>query len=293
MATYIFGHRNKIHIINLEKTLAKYNEAIAFVKKLSAKKGSILFVGDTSGTYYQDNARLFWDSTSYRLGLLTATPTIDLGMSGAAARIWGLERHSTANTAGNTLTIRAGGATTGATDKNGGSLILAPGKATGSGTSSVVIQAVAAGSAGTTDNSPATICTVASTGLSCSGTGAFTGAVSGTTGTFTGALSGTRVKGAQSALTSAAGAVTFDATIANSFKITLTEATTLTVSGAAAGQTITAIVCQDGTGSHTWAWPNTFKAGFTVTSTLNKCDTQDFICDGTNCWAKSAGSQSM
>jgi small subunit ribosomal protein S2 len=45
MATYIFGHRNKIHIINLEKTLAKYNEAIAFVKKLSAKKGSILFVG--------------------------------------------------------------------------------------------------------------------------------------------------------------------------------------------------------------------------------------------------------
>jgi small subunit ribosomal protein S2 len=45
MATYIFGHRNKIHIINLEKTLAKYNEAIAFVKKLSAKKGTILFVG--------------------------------------------------------------------------------------------------------------------------------------------------------------------------------------------------------------------------------------------------------
>jgi small subunit ribosomal protein S2 len=45
MATFIFGHRNKIHIINLEKTLAKYNEAIAFVKKLSAKKGSILFVG--------------------------------------------------------------------------------------------------------------------------------------------------------------------------------------------------------------------------------------------------------
>ncbi|MBS1208043.1 MAG: ribosomal protein [Proteobacteria bacterium] len=45
MAQYIFGHRNKIHIVNLEKTLAKYNEAMAFVKKLSANKGNILFVG--------------------------------------------------------------------------------------------------------------------------------------------------------------------------------------------------------------------------------------------------------
>ncbi|MDP2809626.1 MAG: 30S ribosomal protein S2 [Rhodocyclaceae bacterium] len=44
MAQYIFGHRNKIHIINLEKTLAKYNEAMAFVKKTAAKKGTILFV---------------------------------------------------------------------------------------------------------------------------------------------------------------------------------------------------------------------------------------------------------
>jgi len=45
MAPYIFGHRNKIHIINLEKTLAKYNEAMGFLKKLSANKGTVLFVG--------------------------------------------------------------------------------------------------------------------------------------------------------------------------------------------------------------------------------------------------------
>jgi small subunit ribosomal protein S2 len=45
MAPFIFGHRNKIHIINLEKTLVKYQEAIAFIKKLSAKKGTVLFVG--------------------------------------------------------------------------------------------------------------------------------------------------------------------------------------------------------------------------------------------------------
>ena len=44
MAPFIFGHRNKIHIVNLEKTLAKYQEAIAFVKKLAAKKGTVLFV---------------------------------------------------------------------------------------------------------------------------------------------------------------------------------------------------------------------------------------------------------
>ena len=45
MAPYIFGARNKIHIVNLEQTLAKYNEAMAFVKKLSANRGTILFVG--------------------------------------------------------------------------------------------------------------------------------------------------------------------------------------------------------------------------------------------------------
>ncbi|HTP63232.1 MAG TPA: 30S ribosomal protein S2 [Burkholderiales bacterium] len=45
MAQYIFGHRNKIHIINLEKTLALYQEAVKFVRQLAANKGNILFVG--------------------------------------------------------------------------------------------------------------------------------------------------------------------------------------------------------------------------------------------------------
>ncbi|MBN8449188.1 MAG: 30S ribosomal protein S2 [Candidatus Accumulibacter sp.] len=45
MAPYIFGARNKIHIVNLEQTLAKYNEAMTFVRRLSANKGNILFVG--------------------------------------------------------------------------------------------------------------------------------------------------------------------------------------------------------------------------------------------------------
>ncbi|HYG46117.1 MAG TPA: 30S ribosomal protein S2 [Bordetella sp.] len=45
MAPYIFGHRNKIHIINLEQTVAKYQEATKFVKQITARGGSILFVG--------------------------------------------------------------------------------------------------------------------------------------------------------------------------------------------------------------------------------------------------------
>ncbi len=45
MAPYIFGHRNKIHIVNLEKTLAMYQEARKFVRQLSANKGAVLFVG--------------------------------------------------------------------------------------------------------------------------------------------------------------------------------------------------------------------------------------------------------
>jgi small subunit ribosomal protein S2 len=45
MAPYIFGHRNKIHIINLEKTLAMYQDAIKYTRQLSSNKGNILFVG--------------------------------------------------------------------------------------------------------------------------------------------------------------------------------------------------------------------------------------------------------
>lgn len=45
MAPYIFGHRNKIHIVNLEKTLPLFQEAIKFAKQLSANRGTILMVG--------------------------------------------------------------------------------------------------------------------------------------------------------------------------------------------------------------------------------------------------------
>ena len=45
MAPYIFGARNKIHIINLEKSLPMYQDALKYVRQLTANKGKILFVG--------------------------------------------------------------------------------------------------------------------------------------------------------------------------------------------------------------------------------------------------------
>jgi small subunit ribosomal protein S2 len=45
MAPFIFGHRNKIHIINLEKSLPMFQEATKFAKQLAANRGTILFVG--------------------------------------------------------------------------------------------------------------------------------------------------------------------------------------------------------------------------------------------------------
>jgi len=45
MAPYIYGHRNKIHIVNLEKTLPLFNEAMKFVRNLAARRGTILVVG--------------------------------------------------------------------------------------------------------------------------------------------------------------------------------------------------------------------------------------------------------
>ena len=44
MAPFIFGQRNKIHIVNLEKTMVKYNEAMDFVRKLAANRGNVMFV---------------------------------------------------------------------------------------------------------------------------------------------------------------------------------------------------------------------------------------------------------
>jgi small subunit ribosomal protein S2 len=45
MAPYLYGHRNKIHIINLEKTQPLFDDAMKFVRQLAARRGTILMVG--------------------------------------------------------------------------------------------------------------------------------------------------------------------------------------------------------------------------------------------------------
>ena len=45
MAPYIFGHRNKIHIINLEKTQPLFQDAMKFIRQLAARRGTILMIG--------------------------------------------------------------------------------------------------------------------------------------------------------------------------------------------------------------------------------------------------------
>lgn len=96
-------------------------------------------------------------NTSGNVGIGTTAPTNILSLGGNSARIFWLERHTTANTAGNTLTVTAGGATSGATDKAGGALILQGGLSTGSAESGVTIQGCVAGATGTTDGTQATM----------------------------------------------------------------------------------------------------------------------------------------
>ena len=45
MKPFIFGARNNVHIINLEKTVAKYLEAVNFIRQVAAQGGEVLFVG--------------------------------------------------------------------------------------------------------------------------------------------------------------------------------------------------------------------------------------------------------
>lgn len=91
------------------------------------------------------------------VGIGTTVPTNLLSLGGNSARTFWMERHTTANTAGNTLTITAGGATSGATDKAGGNLILQGGLSTGNAESGVIIQGDAAGASGTSDGTQATM----------------------------------------------------------------------------------------------------------------------------------------
>jgi small subunit ribosomal protein S2 len=81
MEPYIFGARGKIHIINLEKTLPLLNDAMNFVSKLAARRGTIMFVGTkraASGAIEEEARRCGMPFVSHRWlgGMLTNYRTI-------------------------------------------------------------------------------------------------------------------------------------------------------------------------------------------------------------------------
>ncbi|MEQ1647044.1 MAG: fibrinogen-like YCDxxxxGGGW domain-containing protein [Hyphomicrobiaceae bacterium] len=98
------------------------------------------------------------------VGIGTTAPSYLLSLGGNTGRTIGMERHTGSNTAGNDLTVQSGGATSAATDKNGGNLVLSSGTATGTGSSNITFKTTPAGTTGTTDNTPTTAMTILGNG---------------------------------------------------------------------------------------------------------------------------------
>ncbi|MGZ3769017.1 MAG: tail fiber domain-containing protein [Bdellovibrio sp.] len=74
------------------------------------------------------------------IGIGTQTPSSILSIGGQSAQTFGMERQTTADAAGNDLTIKAGGASVGSTDKKGGDLYISSGVATGGSKSAIFLQ---------------------------------------------------------------------------------------------------------------------------------------------------------
>jgi hypothetical protein len=104
------------------------------------------------------------DTTNSRVGIGTTSPSNILSLGGGAAQTFWMERNTTSNTAGNGLTVQASGATSGATNKNGGNLTLSSGISTGSGTSNINFNVFPGTAGSTTDNTATTAMTITGAG---------------------------------------------------------------------------------------------------------------------------------
>jgi hypothetical protein len=94
------------------------------------------------------------------VGIGTPSPTYILSLGGGSPQTFWMERGSTA---GNNLTVQAGGGLSGGSKENGGNLILSPGVTTGTGTSNTLFNAYPAGSSGTSDDTALTALTLSAT----------------------------------------------------------------------------------------------------------------------------------
>ena len=145
---------------------------LSLKNQADVEQGFLYYFGTTFGTASRQNAVELGTITAIPLkfltnnaervrididgnvGIGTTGPTSLLALGGNAARTFQMERHTVADTAGNSLTVLAGGATTGATNKNGGNLVLSGATATGTGSSKISFQTATAGVAGTADRAP-------------------------------------------------------------------------------------------------------------------------------------------
>ncbi|MBM4252049.1 MAG: hypothetical protein FJ146_08770 [Deltaproteobacteria bacterium] len=99
-------------------------------------------------------------AVSGNVGIGTTSPSATLSLGGTTARTIQVDRNTATNSAGNSLTLQAGGATSAVTDKNGGTLFIASGTATGTGTSTLEFQTASPGNTGTNDRIPTTKMTI-------------------------------------------------------------------------------------------------------------------------------------
>lgn len=117
-------------------------------------RGTYLWIGTTTIGATGTTERLRVNPNgAVLIGSTLASPLNFLAFGGNAARSVGMERHTTSNTAGNSLTLLGGGATSGATNKAAGNLILTTGISTGNAAPPYIqLQAgVTGGGSGSTD----------------------------------------------------------------------------------------------------------------------------------------------
>ncbi len=135
---------------------------------------------NATGTTVTGDASVVTDASNNLQGISgnisvgTSNVSNAVTLDGQAARTVGMIRDMTTGTAGNNLTIQAGGAFSGGTDKTGGNLILSSGISTGTNSSNVQVQVypAATGSSGV-DNTATTALTISETGSASGGTGSF------------------------------------------------------------------------------------------------------------------------
>jgi hypothetical protein len=140
--------------------LTLYGSNVAASYSIGVENGFMWFSNDqtVAGTgfkwYAAGATEVFRVAGNSRVGiLLSGNPSYELSLGGNVAKTIGMERHTTSNTAGTSLTINSGGATSGATNKASGDLNLNTGIGTGNSTPARVYvkTPTISGTSGTTD----------------------------------------------------------------------------------------------------------------------------------------------